>query len=199
MSGWVILLLVIAASAAGFYLLRLRGPLLQLACAALALGAAGYALQGRPALPGASGTAGAAKQVLPLTKARHAFFGEFTPTEHWLIMSESLARRGKTAESAGILRSAIREHPGDPQLWIGLGNALVEHGRIVTPPAELAYRRAAELAPGHPAAPFFHGLALARSGEREGALRLWREALSGAPADATWRPLVEDGIAALGG
>jgi cytochrome c-type biogenesis protein CcmH/NrfG len=67
----------------------------------------------------------------------------------------------------------------------------------MTPPAELAYKRAAELAPGHPAAPFFLGLALARSGDREAAIALWSQILKTAPEDASWRPLVEQGIAAL--
>ena len=91
----------------------------------------------------------------------------------------------------------MREHPGDPQLWIGLGNALVDHAGVLTPAAEFAFERAAELAPGHPAAPFFLGLALARSGDRAGAVKLWRKMLAEAPADAGWRPLVEDAIAAL--
>jgi cytochrome c-type biogenesis protein CcmH/NrfG len=91
----------------------------------------------------------------------------------------------------------VRRYPGDPQLWIGLGNALVDHARGMTPAAELAYRRAEDAAPGHPAAPFFYGLALARSGDRDGALTLWRNILAKAPADAEWRPMVEQGVAAL--
>ena len=83
-------------------------------------------------------------------------------------------------------------------MWIGLGNALVDHAHGLTPPAELAYRRAAELAPDSPAPPFFYGLALARSGDREAAVSLWRNVLAKAPPDASWRPLVEQGVAALG-
>jgi cytochrome c-type biogenesis protein CcmH len=67
----------------------------------------------------------------------------------------------------------------------------------MTPAAELAYRRAEAAAPGHPAAPFFYGLALARSGDRDGALKLWKDILAKAPANASWRPLVEQGVAAL--
>jgi cytochrome c-type biogenesis protein CcmH/NrfG len=68
---------------------------------------------------------------------------------------------------------------------------------VLTAPAELAYRRAAELSPGYPGPPFFLGLAAARSGDRQTALALWRELLADAPADASWRPMVEDAIAAL--
>jgi cytochrome c-type biogenesis protein CcmH/NrfG len=91
----------------------------------------------------------------------------------------------------------VRRYPGDPQLWISLGNALVDHSRGLTPPAELAFRRAEEVAPGYPAARFFYGLALARSGDRDGAVKLWREILAEAPADASWRPLVEQGVAVV--
>ena len=197
MSGWIYLAALIVLGLAAIWLLGLRGPMFKLAAAAMLVGAAGYALQGRPGLPGSPRTATASNQVIPLTSARHAFFGEFTGAEHWLLMSESMARRGNTADAAGVLRSAVREHPGDPQLWIGLGNALVDHAGMLTPAAELAYQRAAQLAPGHPAAPFFLGVALARSGDRVGAVRLWKQMLAEAPADASWRPLVEDAVAAL--
>ncbi|MEO8547879.1 MAG: tetratricopeptide repeat protein [Sphingomicrobium sp.] len=197
MSSWLILVALIAFSMAAFWLLGLRGAMLKLAAASALLGASGYALQGRPGLPGSPPTAAASKEVIPLAGARHAFFGDFTPSEHWLLMSESLASRGQTADAAGILRSAVREHPGDPQLWIGLGNALVDHAGVLTPAAQFAYQRAAELAPGHPAAPFFLGLALARSGDPADALKLWKPLLSEAPADASWRPLVEQAIAAF--
>jgi cytochrome c-type biogenesis protein CcmH len=61
----------------------------------------------------------------------------------------------------------------------------------------LAYQRAAELSPGYPAAPFFYGLALARSGQPEAAVAVWQRILADAPPNASWRPLVEAGIAAL--
>lgn len=188
---------LIALGAGAFRLLGLRGPMLQLAAAALLIGASGYALQGRPDLSGSPRAAAASRQAIPLTGARDAFFGEFTPSGHWLLLSDSMARRGDTADAAGILRSAVREHPRDVALWVGLGNALVDHAGVLTPAAQLAYERAEELAPGHPAAPFFYGLALARSGDQAGALAVWRELLSEAPADASWRPLVEDAVAAL--
>lgn len=198
MSGWVILAALFALALAAFWLLGLRGPMLKLAAAAMLAGASGYALQGRSGLAGSPRIASPSRQAIPLTAARHAFFGDFTGSEHWLLMSESIARRGNTADAAGILRSAVREHPRDPQLWIGLGNALVDHAGSLTPAADFAYRQAAELAPAHPAAPFFLGLALARSGDRARAVKLWRETLAQAPADAGWRPLVEDAIAAFG-
>lgn len=197
MSGWFVLVVLLGAALLGLRLLGVRGPLLQLSLAALLFGAAGYAIQGRPGLDSSTRATEQRRPPIPLTSLRHAFGGKFGPTEHWLLIAESYARRGNTADAVGVLKSAVREHPGDPSLWVGLGNALVDHAGVVTPAAELAYRRAAELAPAYPAPRFFFGLALARSGDRQAALSLWHSVLADAPADASWRPYVEDAIAAL--
>jgi cytochrome c-type biogenesis protein CcmH len=197
MSGWITLALMFAVSLGLLWLLRLRGPVLLLAAAALLFGCAGYALQGHPALSGSPRDANALPPPVPLTDMRHAFFGNFSAEESWLSISEGLARAGDTEDSVGVLQNAVGKYPGDPQLWIGLGNALVDHAGGLTPASQYAYQRAAELAPGHPAPLFFMGLALARSGDREDALAMWKEVLASAPADAEWRPLVEDAVAAL--
>lgn len=195
--GWAILLLLVALAIGALWLLGVRGGLFTAAAAALLVGASGYALQGMPDLAGSPTEASEARDVLPLSEARHAFFGPSTRAESWLVTSEALARDGRVEDSIGILQNAVKRYPSDAQLWIGLGNALVDHGHGLTPPAELAYKRAAEMAPAHPAAPFFHGLALARSGDRQAAITLWTQILQTAPKDAVWRPLVEQGVAAL--
>ena len=195
--GWLILLLLMAASLGALRLLGVRGAAWTASAAALVLGGAGYALQGRPDVPSAPAVSSEGGDILPLTEARHAFFGNFSAAESWIRMSEALARDGKSEDAVNILQNAVRRYPADPQLWIALGNALVDHGRGLTPPAELAFRRAAEASPGHPGASFFYGLALARSGDRPQAVAIWRQMLAKAPADAEWRPLVEQAIAAL--
>ena len=195
--GWLALLLLCASSLGVLWLAGVRGGFFTASAAALLLGASGYALQGRPDLPGAPAQAGRGHDIFPLTEARHAFYGYFTPAETWLRISEALARDGKSADAVGVLQNAVKRYPGDPQLWIGLGNALVDHARGLTPPAELAYKRAEQMSPGYPGPPFFYGLALARSGDRQGALLLWQQILKTAPKNADWRPLVEQGVAAL--
>ena len=197
MSAWIVLLLLLGLSFAALRLAGLRGAMLQLSGAALLFGAAGYAVQGRPGYGGSPQSSAERPAPIPLTNLRQAFFGRFGPTEHWLLISESFARRGDTENAVGTLNSAVREHPGDPTLWVGLGNALADHAGVLTPASELAFRRAAELAPGHPAPRFFMGLALARSGASEQAIAMWRRILAEAPADASWRPLVEDMIRAV--
>jgi cytochrome c-type biogenesis protein CcmH len=195
--GWLILLLLVSACFGALWLLKVRSGLLTAAGAALAFGAAGYALQGQPDLTGSPAETARSRKAAPVTAARHAFFGNFTGEESWLGMSEGLARGGDTENAVGILTNAVRRYPNSPQLWIGLGNALVDHAGVLTPPAEFAYRRAAELSPGYPAPGFFYGLALARSGQHDAAVAVWRQVLANAPPNATWRPLVEEGIQAL--
>ena len=195
--GWVALILLIAASLALLWWSGVRGGMLKGASAALLLAASGYALQGRPDLPAAPARAIDNHEVFPLTNARHAFFGQFTRAEGWLRISEALARDGKAGDSVGILQNAVKRYPGDAQLWIGLGNALVDHAQGLSPPAELAYQRAAQLVPGHPAPPFFYGIALARSGDNRSAVTIWKRVLQRAPKDASWRPMVEQGVTAL--
>jgi len=197
--GWLTLLLLFTASLALLWRLGVHGGLLTASAAALLLGASGYALQGSPNTPGAPARGGGGHDIFPLTEARHAFFGHFSPAESWLRISEALARDGKSEDAVGILQNAVKRYPADPQLWIGLGNALVDHARGLTPPAELAYRRAVEMSPGYPGPPFFYGLALARSGDRAGAVTIWQQILKTAPKDAEWRPLIEQGVAALSG
>ena len=199
MSGWVILLLLVAAALAALRLLGVRGAILQLGAAALLLGCAGYALQGKPGLDGSPRARSTEEPPIPLTKMRHAFFGQFSGAEPWLRISEALASRGNTEDAVGVLGSAVRERPDNAALWVGLGNALVDHAKVITPASQVAFNRAAELAPGHPAPAFFMGLALARSGDREGALALWNEVLANAPAEAEWRPMVEDAVAVIEG
>lgn len=199
MNGWIVLALLVCAVVAALWLMRVRGSFLLLAVAFLAFGCAGYALQGSPDLPDSPRSAAPRGAAMPTAPIRHAFFGDFTPAEHWLIMSEAFTNRGETQDGVDVMDAAVRAHPDDAQLWIGLGNALVEHAGELTPASEFAYKRAAELAPGHPAPLYFFGLALARSGDAKDAVAMWNRVLATAPAEASWRPIVEDSIAMLSG
>lgn len=189
MNGWVILVGLIVASFATLWLMRVRQGLLTAALAALMIGASGYALQGRPSLGASPAKGSEDREVRSLAEVRHAFFGNFSPEESWLRISEALGTHGNTEDAVNILQNAVRRYPTDAQLWVGLGNALVDHAHGLTPPAEYAYRRAQQLLPGHPAPRFFYDLALARSGEEEAAFRDLI-ALAREYPKASWQPLV---------
>jgi cytochrome c-type biogenesis protein CcmH len=197
MTAWIILAALFAAALGALALQRVRGPVLMLSASAMLFGCIGYVVQGHPGLAGSPREAQSLQAPIPLTDMRHAFFGNFTGEESWLSISDALARSGDTEEAVGVLQNAVGKYPRNAQLWVGLGNALVDHAGVLTPASEYAYERAAELAPGHPAPVFFMGLALARSGDGQGALALWKQVLAQSPADAPWRPMIEDAVAAL--
>ncbi|QDP18654.1 tetratricopeptide repeat protein [Sphingomonas xanthus] len=197
--GLLIIALLAAFCLGLLWLARLRGPVLTLSAAALAFGCAGYALQGSPGLAGSPRASTARQSPMSLATARHTLTGQFDYADIWLNMADALASRGNTADAVNLLSKQVERHPNDYKLWLGLGNALADHARTLSPAARLAFERSAELAPGYPGPLFFLGLAEARSGNPAEAERLWREALAGAPADASWRPLIEDGLLMISG
>jgi cytochrome c-type biogenesis protein CcmH/NrfG len=192
--GLLWLALIAAITLGILWLLKLRGPMLTLAAAAIIFGCAGYAFQGRPDLDGSPRAAAGRAPPMALAQARHTLTGQFDYADSWLNLADALASRGRTEDAAKLLQAQVARHPGDYTLWLGLGNALADHSRTLSPAARFAFARSAELAPGHPAPPFFLGLAEARSGNPQEAARQWREILAGAPANASWRPLVENAL-----
>ena len=197
MTGWLLVALLLAGVLGAMRLVGLRGPLLTLAAAALAFGGAGYALQGSPNFAGQPREGIGRPAPSSLAATRVLLMGQFTTADRWTIIADSFAQRGQTADAVGIMRSAVRAHPKDYQLWVGLGNALADHARIMTPPAAYAFDRADQIAPLSPAPRFFRGLALVRSGRIDEGAAQWRDILATAPANASWRPLVEDALTAV--
>lgn len=198
---WLWLLLAVVATL-GLMLWRGRIPAASrpLAAAAIMLGLAGYALQGSPALSG--------KPVViadepdgfgdRLTDPRQGMSNRFGPAAMWLGMSDGLARAGKTEMAARTLEKGLEKYPDNVDLWVGLGNALVAHGGgAMSPAAALAFDEAARYDPTHPAPPFFAGLALAQGGDLAGAQMVWGQLLERSPADAPWRPDLEQRLAQL--
>ncbi|MGA9580528.1 MAG: cytochrome C biogenesis protein [Allosphingosinicella sp.] len=173
----------------------------QLLAAALLLACAGYAWQGSP---GRSGSPRAAAQRQPAPETAFALlrkdmFGRFDTADRWLMIAERYHGRGDTRQAAGVIRSAIRAHPVNATLWTGYADALVLHGDgMLSPAADLAFRRAVSLAPKHPGPRIFHGIALAQNGRFEEAELRWRQALALSPADAPWREGLERQIEMVG-
>jgi cytochrome c-type biogenesis protein CcmH/NrfG len=193
--GWlIVMILALAAFAAVWRFGRLDRAGLQLLASALLLACAGYAWQGRPGVPG-SPQAAAERPPVPETAfatLRQDMFGRFDTADRWLIMSDRYLSRGDTRQAAGLIRSALRAHPENAILWTGYGDALVLHGNgVLSPAADLAFRRAISLAPKHPGPRIFYGIALAQNGRLDEAELRWREALALSPADSAWREGLE--------
>ena len=199
--GWVALLLLALAAAAGLWrFVRGDRAAVQLLAAALLLAFAGYAWQGRPGLEGRPKPP-PERQRLPdseFAQTREDMLGRFDYAASWLMLAESYQRRGDTRGGVQIIQSALRQAPNDPDLWVGLGNALVVHADgMMTPAAQHAFGRAQEIAPDHPGPRYFFGLSLAQGGRYEEAERVWAELLAAAPEEAPWRPMVAERLDAL--
>lgn len=198
MNGLILCAALAVAVGSLLYAAGARGLILSVAGVALIGGTLSFrAVQHDGVVAHAPPRAGR-KAVVSLAPVRHAFTGQFTGGESWLAMADSMAARGNTADAAGILIAAVRQHPRDYALWTGLGTMLTEHGGGLSPGAELAFERAINLAPNYPAPRYFYGMAKLQSGDRAGAVAQWRAVLATAPANASWRPMVEDRIEATG-
>ena len=181
---------------------RLPRYAVELTAAAILLGIGGYALQGSPTQRGISVTARDAPNKLDpaLVSSRQNMMGRFGNEAQWLDYSDTMMRMGQTQMAVLAMRSGIRDNPKNPDLWVGLGNALVAHGGgLVSPAARFAYEQAARLSPKHPGPPFFLGVALAQEGKTEEAAKMWTDLLARSPANAPWRADLEARLAAIGG
>ena len=163
--------------------------------AALLVGLAGYALQGRPDLAGAPRARDEAPDdgAEAMIAQRQALAGSAgTGNEvggnSWLMIADALSRHGEYADAAGVLRGAVERDPHDPQAWLAMANALVGHaGGALGPSARYAFRQAEAADPAAPGPPFFLGLAMARSGQLVEARGQWAALLARTPANAPYR------------
>lgn len=202
MMGWVVMLVIALLVAGGLWRwVRADIGLLQFLGAALLLALAGYAWQGRPAMAGAPKSPPAATEPLPnsaFAEMRPDLMGQFNNAAHWLTLAESYQRTGNTREGVEIIQNALRRSPNNADLWVGLGNALVQHADgLMTPAAELAFDRALQIAPDHPGPRFFYGIALAQGGRFDEAEQVWRQLLDSAPPSATWRGAIQEQLDAM--
>jgi cytochrome c-type biogenesis protein CcmH len=197
--GWITLIVMVALVLALMWRFgNVPRTTLELLGAALCVAVTGYALQGSPAQPG---TPVISREVAAqrdsgadaLQKSLRTGYGDDAA---WLNLADALERRGATQEAVLAMRSGIRDHRNSPDLWVGLGRALIAHGDGVPGPAALfAFRHAAALAPDDPGPPFFLGLALAQQGKSDEAAALWRKLLAKTPPNAPWRAELEARLA----
>lgn len=176
---------------------------LELALAAAFVGIAGYVWQGAPSQPGSPVMSKAAAMTPPdmaLMTARGATMDRYGDAAKVVEFADTLDRLGLTREAVIAVKTGMRKEPNNVDLWVALGNALVVHGGgTLSPAAEFAFQRGAQISPEHPAPPFFMGLALANSGRAEDAGQVWRGLLARTPKDAPWRADLEARLTAIGG
>jgi Flp pilus assembly protein TadD len=205
MIGWLMLALV--AIAAGLLLTLIGYPkrLWTVAATALTLGATGYAWQGRPGVAGHPVETQEAKVETPaeIVKVRDAMFGRFGFDWNHFMLADSMIRSGSPSAAVKAMQDGVFRAPRDAAMWTGLGSALAEHDKGVSPASRFAFDRAMELWPQHPGPPFFLGLALARSGQLAEGRAYVARAVELAPASVSYKPdlvmwlnLIDENIAA---
>lgn len=199
MAGWALFAGLSGLAALALWRLRFPAALKTFVLAAIMLGAAGYAWQGRPGWAGVptepSGRGHAiSEETIGL---RNAMFGRFGTSASYLIPSDAMMRIGAADAAARWLSAGINRDPSNVALWTQLGTVIATRDSAVSPAADLAFRRAIALAPGEPAPWFFLGLAEIRSGRFVEARSAWARALALTPADFGYRPEIAARLALL--
>jgi tetratricopeptide (TPR) repeat protein len=199
--GWLIFLgLALVTGGALWRFGRMPKGTIELLGAALCLAVAGYAWQGSPSLSGKPTPAPEDAHVpdSEFAKERTKLLGQFGADADILGAADAFHRQGLNLYAIGLIKGALERHPNSADLWVGLGNAMVVHGAgMMSPAAQLAFERAAAIAPDHPGPPFFMGLAYAQAGQLDRAQAVWQALLERAPKDAPWRAEVEQRLAEL--
>ena len=197
---WLILIAMGGAAMAALWLTKVARGAWMFVASALMLGATGYALQGKPALPGHPVTA--ESREIQVQDSFVAFRAAIMPgkpgDDRIFAAADDRLRAGDTTGAGRAMLDAIAADPNDAALWTGLGTVFVAHdeGRL-SPAAQFAFRRAEALAPDAPATPFFVGLAYAQGNDLPAAKAAWERALALTPPDAPYRSVIADQLASI--
>lgn len=198
--GWLALFALMALAFIAMLRLGVSRSLASFLGAALMLGAAGYALQGRPGLAGQPVASRKTSLTIDpaINELRLEMFGRYTQTATYFAAGTALQRLGDPRTAVSFYLGGVNARPEDAGLWTALGDAYALHdGGTVSPPARLAFDRAIKLAPDEAGPPFFLGLAYVRAGQfREGA-RWWRRAYALAPKGMEYRAEIGKRLALL--
>ncbi|WP_232494202.1 tetratricopeptide repeat protein [Novosphingobium kaempferiae] len=199
---WVLVIgLALVVLALLLFVLKVPKGTREAVASALLLGIAGYVTQGSPSLAGApkDATESVSADPAALVEGRSKVTNSGIPTSNrWVVIADGLARNGRYADAAEVLRGAVADDPKNADAWLALANSLVAHAdNMLTPPALYAYHRAIDAEPDAPGARFFLGLAYAREGKLAEARDLWADVVKTAPADAPWRMMLGEQLMRL--
>jgi cytochrome c-type biogenesis protein CcmH len=176
-----------------------------LALILLPLGAlALYLSLGSPRLPGLP--LAARVQEAPATRSLESMVAqveahlERNPDDGrgWEVLAPVYMRAGRFEEAVRARRNALRLLGATAPREADLGEAMVAAADgMVTAEAKTAFERALSLDKADVKARYYTGLAAEQDGRPQEAVRLWRELLASAPADAPYRPLIQSSLARL--
>ncbi len=201
MMGWIVLItLGLVTFAALVYFGKIPRGSREALAAAIVLAAAGYAWQGNPGIAGspAEQLAEKSRTSEALIRTRSEMDRTFSSARPYLILADAYARDGDYQLAASYIRSGIKRHPQNADLWAGLGLQvmLASEGQM-SPPAKFAFDQAKKLDPRQPAPDYFEGLAALFEGRIDVAIGLWQGLLDTAPKEAKWKGRLELQVAGL--
>jgi cytochrome c-type biogenesis protein CcmH len=117
----------------------------------------------------------------------------------WEVLAPVLARIGRYDDAARAWRNVITYNGESASRRADLGEAIAaSSGGVVTADAKAEFDRAIALDPNEVKARYFIGLAAEQDGRKDDAVNIWRGMLASAPADAPWRPLVQNALVRAG-
>lgn len=107
--------------------------------------------------------------------------------EGWILLGRAYMELGEFDHAVTAFDDAMTANGPSARLLVAKAIALIyaDQGRV-TKRAEDALRAALKIDPGSSVAQYFIGMALVQRHDLVGAVKLWRAAIAGAPADAPW-------------
>ena len=167
----------------------------------VALGA--YLARGNPALPGVPHAERMAEAVANrdaealIARVEAHLASNPQDGAGWLAIARAYRSLGRFADAAKAFREAVRTNDPDAVLLADYGEALVlVNDGVVTAEASQAFADALAQDPRSASARYYEALARFQDGDAAGAVAAWRALLADNPADAPWRGMVEERIAA---
>ena len=114
----------------------------------------------------------------------------------WIVLAPAYSRLQRFSDAANAYAQIIRLKGASPDILADYGEALVHANQgIVSADARKAFDEALAMEKNNYKALFYKGLALLQEGKSNAAVGVWRGMLASAPADASWRAIVEHQIA----
>jgi len=118
----------------------------------------------------------------------------------WGVLAPVLLKLGRTDEAVAAFRNALAYSEETAGRHSDLGEALTAAANgVVTADAKAEFDRALALDPNDSKARYFTGVAMEQDGQGTKAADIWRDMLAKGPADAPWRPLVQEALARVSG
>lgn len=118
----------------------------------------------------------------------------------WSVLAPVLLKLGRVDEAVPAFRNALAYNEETAGRHSDLGEALtVAANGVVTAEAKAEFDRSLALDPNESKARYFTGVAMEQDGQPAKAADIWRAMLAKAPADAPWRPLIQEALTRVSG